>query len=197
MPDILVLLPKHYSREDTLLLLDREGVRAAAFGDFGSGFGGLAFVRTASLSSAADTGRVICPDESLEDCISGLLIPLPVVPSTHSPGDYNMFAAVTLDGGRQLAYQRHLLGAGEAPEGVRDARALVLGMDGVHALVEVVGDDLAAVTARLFELVTHDDVLDIRTFVCGAESTAGFGGQTLAQVRKASKKGTATRRSRG
>jgi hypothetical protein len=193
--DILVLLPEHYSREETRALLDRDGVRAAAFGDFGSGFGGIAMVQTASLSSGSDVGDLICPEGSIMDCINGILQPLPVVPSHHMPGEYNVFGIVTLYAGKQRAFKRHLLGMPDAVEGVNDARALVLGMEGVHALVEVVGDDLDAVTERLFELLDHDDVADVRTFVCGPDSTAGFG-ERMAARKSSGRKGTSSRKAR-
>jgi hypothetical protein len=186
--DILVLLPVFHDRVQTLRLVENSFVRAVAFGDFGGGFGGMAMVTAPTVAQASDAAQTLCPDGSLQDCMSGLLIPLPVVPSPHVPADYNVFGVVSLAAGRQRAYRSHLLGCAEPAEGVLDARALVLGMEGVHAVVEVVGDDLHAVTDRLLTLTDHADVTDVTTFVAARESTAGFGARKATARRAAAKK---------
>ena len=193
MTDILVLLPPFYDRGQTLELKSSAYVRAIAYGDFGGGFGGMAMVTAPSVAEASDAAQLLCPEGSLGDCMAGLIIPIPSIPSPHMPADYNVFGIVSLVAGRQASFRKHLLGCEDPREGVLDARSLVLGMEGVHAVVEVVGDDLEAVTDRLLTLTDHADVADVSTFVTARESTEGFG-VTPSARRASAKKSAKTRK---
>jgi hypothetical protein len=173
--DILVLFPELPSSSYLFEQMERKYVRAVALGDFGSGFAGMMMITAPSMSSGSKTASDVCPDGELVNCLPGLVVPLPVVPSMHMPGDYNLFGLVTLAGGLPHSFHRHLLGSGDPVEGVKQASGLVLGVRDVHAVVEVVGDDLEAVSQRLFDLTAHDDVLELRTFVVSKENTRGFG----------------------
>lgn len=182
MVDILVLFPELPSSSYLFEQMERKYVRAVALGDFGSGFAGMAMITAPSVSSGSKTASDVCPDGTLS-CLPGLIVPHPVVASGHLPGDYNLFGIITLAGGVPHTFRRHLLGSPEAPEGVKDARGLVLGIRDVHAIVEVVSDDLDAAASHLFDLTTHDEVLELRTFVVSKENTRGFGTASKA-VRK-------------
>ena len=174
MPDIVVLLPASYTPEQVLRLGEREGVRALAWSEFGSGTGGMVMVRSGSVPVSG--GLPICPDDvPIEDCIHGILQPLPVVPNGHMPGEYNLFAFIKVYAGRQRSFARHLEEMDDAREDLRDARALVLGSHELHAIVEVVGDDFDAVVNRMLRLTDHDDVTEVRTFLVNREDTRGFG----------------------
>jgi len=174
VPDIVVLLPASYTPEQVLRLGGGEGVRALAFTEFGSGTGGMVMISSESVPMSGSLP--ICPDDvPIDDCIHGILQPLPVVPNTHYPGDYNIFAFLQLFGGRQRSYARFLKEIGPADDGVQDARALVLGTDQLHAIVEVVGDDFDTVVDRMLLLTDHDDVVDVRTFLVNRGDTRGFG----------------------
>lgn len=166
MHDIISLFRDEISAEKADELYRLAHVRAVAFTCFGSEYGAMVMSQTTSLTTDG-----LCLDPA--DC--GIVIPLPIVPSPYLPGLYNVFAIVTLHGGIQARYAKFLRGSGKAGRGVKDARGLVLGMADVHAVIEVVGDNLTAVTNRLFELTDHEDVARVQTFVVPGESTRGFG----------------------
>lgn len=178
MPDFLVLLPKELGADHLFEAFKADHrVAAVAVTDFGSGFAGFAKITAETVDEAQEITLNICPIQN-GPCLDGLMETVLDALSVHMPGSYNMFAFVELEGGRQQSYREHLAQARQG-EGVRDARALLFGMRGIHAAIEVVGDDLTAVSRQLLALTEHPSVASVRSFVVGAENQRGFGGRTV------------------
>ncbi len=153
-----------------------DGVRAAAELS-GSTYRAVAFSSPSSAEALSATQTEIC---ALTDCAPFLLSTLARVISHIRPAedDLILFAFLGLQAGSRREFAAHVRELPAPAEGIGEAVMHALGAPGVGAVVELVGSDPDALTARLLEITDVELVTSTDVHFTTPGRTHGFGGST-------------------
>ncbi len=175
MPHAMILIP-HAQEPDWMdRAMDARLVRATADLSGGS-FRALAFASPESAATLPASHAALC---AAMDCGLYVLRSILSVPSHIRPAedDLILFALLSIVPGHRRQFAAQVRTLGDPDDGVQEAVALTFGAPGVEAVVELVGPDVEALTARLLDLADVDTVTGYDTHFTTPDRTRGFGGR--------------------